>query len=129
MLERADGTKEWLPAKCDGIEVKKGDLLHFNTWGGGGWGDPYLRDTSSVSDDVKRGLVTVDGALRYGVVLDDAGVVDEAQTTALREKLSHERGDTQLFNFGGTIEEIKQRCEQETGLPAPKTPEFKKARA
>lgn len=129
LLERADGTKEWLPAKCDGIEVKKGDLLHFNTWGGGGWGDPYLRDTGSVSDDVKRGLVTVGGALRYGVVLDDSGIVDTAQTTALREKLTNERGDTQLFNFGGTIEEIKQRCEEETGLPAPKTPEFKKARA
>ncbi len=127
ILERADGTREILPAKCDGVEVKKGDILYFNTWGGGGWGDPYLRDANNVLDDVKRGLVSVEGAVRYGVVIIN-NVVDEAQTTTLRASLTEQRGDIEMFDFGGTIEEIKARCLEETGLPAPETPRFVKSR-
>ncbi|MFT5350184.1 MAG: N-methylhydantoinase B, partial [Gammaproteobacteria bacterium] len=44
LLVRIDGSEQWLPAKCENIDVKVGDLLYFNTWGGGGWGDPYQRD-------------------------------------------------------------------------------------
>jgi N-methylhydantoinase B len=128
ILKRADGTQQILPAKCDGVEVKTGDLLYFNTWGGGGWGDPFLRDCVSVLGDVNRGLVSIEGAKRYGVVIVD-GAVDQKQTTALRASLSEKRGDTQLFDFGGTIEEIKARCLEETGLPAPQTPSFVKSRA
>ena len=69
-MVRTDGREEWLPAKCDGIRVKKGDVLYFNTWGGGGWGKPMERDPAEVLADVKRGLVTAEGAKRYGVVLD-----------------------------------------------------------
>jgi N-methylhydantoinase B len=127
ILKRADGTQQILPAKCDGVEVKEGDLLYFNTWGGGGWGDPFLRDCNSVLDDVNRGLVSIEGAKRYGVVIVD-GAVDQQQTTALRAVLTEKRGDTQLFDFGGTIEEIKARCLEETGLPAPETPRFVKSR-
>ncbi|MFT4940695.1 MAG: N-methylhydantoinase B [Paraglaciecola sp.] len=127
ILKRADGTQQILPAKCDGVEVKEGDLLYFNTWGGGGWGDPFLRDCNSVLDDVNRGLVSIEGAKRYGVVIVD-GVVDQQQTTTLRAVLTEKRGDTQLFDFGGTIEEIKARCLEETGLPAPETPRFVKSR-
>jgi N-methylhydantoinase B/oxoprolinase/acetone carboxylase alpha subunit len=47
------------------------DLLCFETWGGGGWGDPLKRDAALVATDVDRGLVTIEGALRYGVVLRD----------------------------------------------------------
>ncbi|GAB5381887.1 MAG: hydantoinase B/oxoprolinase family protein [Aliiglaciecola sp.] len=129
LIERADGSKEWLPAKCDGIDVKKGDLLHFNTWGGGGWGDPFERPPELVLDDVKRQLVTIEGAKRYGVVINKDLTVNEGETLALRAKLSEQRGDVSLFDFGGTIEQIKARCEQETGLKPPQTPVFRKARA
>ncbi|WP_371196022.1 hydantoinase B/oxoprolinase family protein [Glaciecola sp. SC05] len=131
LLVRADGSEEVLPAKCDGIEVREGDLLYFNTWGGGGWGDPFARDYALVQDDVNRGLVSVEGGLRYGVVFtDDAGSsIDVSASDALRAKLQAERGAPGLFDFGGTIEEIKQRCEAETGLKPPATPVFKKARA
>jgi N-methylhydantoinase B len=128
ILKRADGTQQILPAKCDGVAVKTGDLLYFNTWGGGGWGDPFLRDCNSVLDDVNRGLVSIGGAKRYGVVIVD-GVVDQQQTITLRAALTEKRGATQLFDFGGTIEEIKARCFEETGLPAPETPRFVKSRA
>tara|TARA_R110001632_G_scaffold189881_3_gene310438 strand:- start:7559 stop:9424 length:1866 start_codon:yes stop_codon:yes gene_type:complete len=128
VIHRADGTQQTLPAKCDGIEVKKGDVLYFNTWGGGGWGDPYLREPAHVLDDVNRGLVSIEGAKRYGVIIEN-GHVELTKTVILREQLSNARGETQLFDFGGTIEEIKARCLEETGLPAPETPRFVRARA
>lgn len=122
-LVRVDGTEKVLPAKCEGIEVKAGDLLYFDTWGGGGWGDPYARDTDLVMQDLARGLITEKGAARYGVVVQN-GVLDEDATQSLRESLGQERGEIPLFNRGGTIEEIKARALEETGLPAPVSPTF-----
>ena len=123
-LVRADGCEEWLPAKCDGIDVKNGDVLYFNTWGGGGWGDPMDRDPELVRADVSRGLVTRNGAMRYGVVFNDSGEVDRSATDELRKKMRSDRGEQSLFNFGGTIEEIKARAQIETHLPPPVTPTF-----
>ncbi len=124
ILHRTDGTEELLQSKCDRIKVEPGDLLYFDTWGGGGWGDPLKRPTEQVGFDVAAGLVSVDGARRYGVVSNDEGEVDEAATEKLRSEMAAERGDTLLFDFGGTTEELKARCEAETGLPAPAAPEF-----
>ena len=120
-LVRADGSQQWLPAKVEGIKVKEGDLLYFNTWGGGGWGDPFKRDPELVRLDVDRRLVTRGGARRYGVVIGDDGAVDAVATASLRAQLVAERGDDiALFNFGGDVEEaIRARCEAETHLPAP----------
>jgi len=124
-LVRADGTETWLAAKSDGIKVKKGDLLYFNTWGGGGWGDPYERDAGLVLKDVQSGLVSAQGAKRYGVVIGDDGCIDKAATDALRMQLTQARGgEPELFNFGGSIEEIKSRCKEETHLDPPRSPTF-----
>lgn len=129
-LARADGTEEWLPSKCDGVKVKRGDLLYFNTWGGGGWGDPLQRDPELVRADVDRSLVSVEGAKRYGVVLGDDMNVDTKATEKLREKMTAQRGKKlPLFNRGGTLEEIKARCKQETHLEPPTTPVFVDSRA
>jgi len=127
-LVRQDGSQQWLPAKIEGVKVKAGDLLYFNTWGGGGWGDPFARDPELVRQDVERRLVTVEGARRYGVVINDQGLVDVAGTEALRDTLRAARIDIPLFNRGGTIEELKARCEAETHLPAPESPSFHRAR-
>ena len=121
-LVRADGNEEWLPSKCDGVSVKEGDVLYFNTWGGGGWGDPLERDPAHVAADVNRGLVSVEGAKRYGVVVGSGGTVDAAARKELRAELRDSREDGGLFSFGGTIEEIKARSLEETHLPAPETP-------
>ncbi len=128
ILVRKDGSEQILPAKCDGIEVSAGDLLYFNTWGGGGWGDPFTRPASQVLDDVNRGLVSVEGALRYGVVISQ-GIVDEAETEKLREELAQRRGEPGLFDFGGDIDSIKASCLEQTGLAPPSKPVFRKARA
>ena len=85
-LVRTDGSEEWLPSKCDGIKVNVGDLLYFNTWGGGGWGDPLERDAALVLADVKRNLATAEGAKDYGVVIEVDGAVDEAATQALAKR-------------------------------------------
>ena len=123
-LVRADGSEQWLPSKSEGIKVSKGDVLYFNTWGGGGWGDPFKREPELVRADVERGLVTAEGARRYGVVLAGNGSVDTAATDRLRKRMRDERGEPELFNFGGTIEEIKSRCKAETHLDPPQTPTF-----
>ena len=76
--------------------------------------------------DVARGLVTAEGAKRYGVVLTADGKVDERATEELRRKLGAERGDLKLFDFGGTVDELKARCKADTSLEPPKSPVFQK---
>jgi N-methylhydantoinase B len=121
VLETAGGTRRVLPSKCDHVEVEPGDVLHFITWGGGGWGDPAERDPEMVLQDVRRGLVTVEGARAYGVVVADDRI-DEAATSRLRGQLLTGREPAPTFSHGGSIEELRSRCMDETGLPAPADP-------
>ena len=123
LLHRADGSVESLRSKCDGVMVEEGDVLHYITWGGGGWGDPLARDPELVSLEVRRGLVTKAGAERYGVVLDDQADVDPGATAALREKLRADRGPIPDFDFGPSLEQLRERCLDETGLAPPRPPE------
>lgn len=125
ILERTDGTTQVLPSKCDDIAVGPGDILHFDTWGGGGWGDPLEREISAVALDIRRGLVSAAGARRYGVVWGADGKVDEAATATLRDAMRKERGPLSVFNTGGEVEALRRICEAETGLPAPIAPRFR----
>jgi len=122
ILERADGSREVLPSKCDRIHVKEGDLLHYITWGGGGWGDPLERDADLVALEVKRGLISFEGAKRYGVVLTQSSDVDQKATEALRKDMAEKRGEVEVFDFGPDIETLRKSCKKETGLPAPVQP-------
>jgi NAD(P)-dependent dehydrogenase (short-subunit alcohol dehydrogenase family) len=122
ILERVDGTTQVLPSKCDNVRVAEGDLLRYITWGGGGWGDPLQRPPERVAVDVQRGLVSADGARRYGVVVTDDGEVDAAKTAALRQQLRRSRPPIRTFDTGPGMEELRARCLQETGLPAPMPP-------
>jgi len=124
ILLRKNGKKELLPSKCDRVVVAEGDLLYFDTWGGGGWGDPLKRPAEKVAFDVEAGLVSREGAKRYGVVMKPNSTIDEKATLALRAKMAKKRGKTKLFDFGGTIPELKKACKKETGLEPPKTPVF-----
>lgn len=120
-LDRAAGTSELVPSKCDRVHVEPGDILYFDTWGGS-WGDPLQRPAELVAADAKVGLVTREGALRYGVVLDGSFEPDLEATAALRRELAASAGPPSSFDFGGDIEELLVRCEAETGLPAPRRP-------
>ncbi len=99
-------------------------MLHFVTWGGGGWGDPLQRDPALVALEVRRGLVTADGARRYGVVLaGDGDGVDAGRTSALRADMRAARpAELPVFDMGPPLPELLARCQEETGLPAPKPP-------
>jgi N-methylhydantoinase B len=124
-LERINGDKSMLASKCDGIKVSPGDLLHFVTWGAGGWGDPLERPPELVGKEIMQGLVTSKGAIDYGVVADDAGVVDAKQTDALRAKIRASRGALPVFNRGPDIETLRATCLADTGLPAPIAPRWR----
>lgn len=125
-LVRANGKTEMLGAKKDNIEVKAGDVLHFVTWGGGGWGDPFTRDPELIAKELRQGLVTRKGAKEYGVVLTSSGKVDVKATAALRKKMKKARGKVKVFDYGPDVETLRENCLKETGLPAPKQPVWKK---
>lgn len=123
ILEKVDGTKTIVGNKLEDLAVEAGDVLHFITWGGGGWGDALDRDPTLVAHEVVQGLVTREGAKAYGVILDDEGGIDQPATTRLRNALRTERGaDLGLFNHGSDVETLRANCEAETGLRAPRQP-------
>jgi N-methylhydantoinase B len=121
-VERADGTVEVLPSKVHDVPVHRGDVLHFVTWGGGGWGDPLARDPQLVQLEVRRGLVSPEGARRYGVVCD-LDSLDEQATQELRSAMRADRpAELPTFDMGPPLEEILANALEETGLPAPQRP-------
>ncbi|PYH66610.1 hydantoinase/oxoprolinase [Aspergillus vadensis CBS 113365] len=111
---------ETLPSKCDHIRVDPGDLLEWVTWGGGGLGDPLTRPAERVAMDVRRKLVTVEGARNgYGVLLDDDGMVCTRETEELRADMRSLLTDGIIYDRGGSLDELQKSCLQETGLAAP----------
>jgi len=65
--------------------IPRGNRLHLEMPGGGGYGDPFQRDPGQVAIDVRDGMVSAQAALDlYGVVLDDSGAVDVGATESLR---------------------------------------------
>jgi len=76
-----------LPDKSTNHVVAGGTLLRLTVAGGGGWGNPLLRDPAAVAADVRKGLVSREGARAdYGVVLNDNGEPDLAATEQARRE-------------------------------------------
>ena len=124
-IVRADGTSEFLPSKCDLIPVCSGDILYFNTWGGGGVGNPLTREPERVLHDVVSGLVSAQAAKdAYGVVVNGESLDLEATSALRSSKAVAETTDSKVFNFGGDLEELRSRCLDETGLEPPTPPDF-----
>jgi N-methylhydantoinase B len=74
-----------------GAPLATGEQLVYRFGGGGGWGDPLLRDPQAVLDDVWDEYVSIEGALRdYGVVLtgsvEDMTLALDLEATALERK-------------------------------------------
>ena len=127
-LVRKNGATENIPSKCDRIHVEPGDVLHFNTWGGGGWGDPLKRDAEKVATDVRRGLVTAEGraALRRRRSIADGAVDARADRAAAPAIWRRARAAIPLFDRGfKSIAELRARCKAETGFDPPKEPRFR----
>lgn len=102
--------------KVDWIPVKPGDRLLAITPGGGGWGDPLLRDPSVVAGDVEQGLVSVEHARRdYGVVTTSDGSLDTTATTDLRESLASGRPPLLQLDRGPRFRALAEKGEISVG--------------
>ncbi|KAK1060148.1 hypothetical protein LTR74_012066 [Friedmanniomyces endolithicus] len=130
-IHRSDGkggvTVELLQSKCDHVKVKPGDLLEWQTWGGGGLGDPFTRIPELVALEVRRKLVTVEGAkANYGVIINPSTLeLDEMATETLRADAEKAEAGKEmpLYDRGGTMEELVRNCKEETGFEPP-TPQW-----
>lgn len=75
-----------LPPVCEGVALDAGEIIEVRTSGGGGYGDPYLRDPFKILSDYLGGFVSLQGAhSSYGVIIDPmSGRIDMNATKALR---------------------------------------------
>ena len=81
-----------VPGKVSGFALQAGDLVREETAGGGGFGDPLIRDPELVAEDVRLDYLTAEQAgARYGVVFESDGKVDAVSTSARRLNLASER--------------------------------------
>ena len=120
LLQRADGTEQVLPSKCDNVVVEPGDMLVYRTAGGGGWKDRLDRPAEIVARDVSFGLVSRELAQaglrrrprrrrlgRRG--RDDGRARRGSATSAARRATS---------TSARRSRRCSRRCEAETGLDA-----------
>ncbi|KAF9451234.1 hypothetical protein P691DRAFT_797109 [Macrolepiota fuliginosa MF-IS2] len=112
--------RQVLQSKEDFVHVSAGDALVWVTWGGNG--NPLQRDPELVLKEVRRGLVK--DPRRYGVCLNATGGVDYPATESLRATMGPPQDalSKDVFNRGGSMRELKERCLEETGLPPPRLP-------
>lgn len=99
-LNRGTEREVFLGATFSNVPVEPGDSFVRPSAGGGGFGDPLLRDPLEVIEDVIDGYVSVEGAARdYGVVVRPVDPeVDEYEhdadaTSAMRQQIASERRD------------------------------------
>ena len=88
LYQQDDGMHEPpMASKMVGIRLKRGQRLHLESPGGGGYGPPEERAPQAVADDVRLGYVSSTAAARdYGVALAEDGAVDLVGTARLRKK-------------------------------------------
>jgi len=96
-----NGEWEQFGPKPGHIPMRNKDVFEVRWQGGGGVGDPLLREPSAVALDVQRRVISEEAALKvYGVVVSPAGMVDFDKTNALRLALRTERLGYQPHELG-----------------------------
>lgn len=82
------GRTSGAPLAAMGMQIIPGDdRVRLELPGGGGFGEPTLRDPELVADDVRDGLLSAEEVrANYGVVLDVDGNVDAAATRMERAR-------------------------------------------
>ncbi len=86
------GEEEW--RKVSNLPLKDGDLVSFQTGGGGGYGSPLERDPEMVLQDVINEYISAASARDdYGVVIKEPEMqVDQEATQKLREEMKASQG-------------------------------------
>src|SRR3546814_6197485 len=78
---------DWSSDVCSSDLLARGESIDIRLSGGGGMFDPFTRPAQAVVDDVEAGVVTPAGALAdYGVVITEAGTLNEAATQRARNE-------------------------------------------
>ena len=92
-----DGEARVLPSKVT-MQFESGQVVRYTLPGGGGWGDPLVRDPVAVLRDVRNEIINATAAASdFGVVIDPQGWrVDEAATATLRARMRTARGSASL---------------------------------
>ncbi|NUU60663.1 hydantoinase B/oxoprolinase family protein [Paenibacillus agri] len=104
-IQNAGTAEERSLGRIDELLLHPGDTVTFLSQGGGGYGDPFLRDPQEVLEDVRSGLLTEDAAeTLYGVALAGQGI-DESATAILRNNHQENMED---FSFGSKREQFEQ---------------------
>ncbi len=87
------GTAQILEVKHERAPIGASEVWHHCWQGGGGYGDPLLREPARISEDLARGVISPAVAREiYGVVSDVHGrACDVAATAALRDDLRRAR--------------------------------------
>ena len=71
-----------------GLTIRAGDVFRQRIAGGGGYGDPLLRDPAAVARDARDGYVARQAAAdAFGVVVDEDWRVDDDATARLRREI------------------------------------------
>ena len=89
ILDYGGASEKFVGELAFNYESKPGELILYQSGGGGGWGPAIERDPAAVLDDVINELVTIDAAeQRYGVVIDGTRmVVRHNETERLRAQI------------------------------------------
>jgi N-methylhydantoinase B len=86
--DRFEGEREDVRSKLGHIKLDHDTVFVALSGGGGGLGDPLLRDPEAVARDVAFEYTTPDHAADvYGVIVTDDHQVDAAATSAKREEI------------------------------------------
>ena len=100
-LVSSGGKPASVGVKVGSYPLKKGDIVHVRTGGGGGYGDPFEREPEKVREDVIDRLISLEHAAEsYGVVLNDDLTVDVSQTEEKRRQLKSDRQFYTVTSYG-----------------------------
>jgi N-methylhydantoinase B len=99
------GDQKTVRSKVSHMVVNRTDVQVWQSGGGGGVGDPLLRDPALVAEDVRNAYITETHAGNaYGVVLDGDGNADVESTARRRVELRADRiGGTPARELRGPV--------------------------